>query len=251
MPSKAFGPTDSAADTMTQIGSTYQMPPGNWVIDKITVGKGNVVNAAGNAGFLRIETIDRDFYFAYGNGSGGATNGVNIPAEKIDAAISVEGNTDLKIHVLDATAAKDVVVSVHFILGSGKNNFRTYGGGGVSANGDTAADTAEYFTVSAKATKMTLTPVADGFIKQIRFAGSGVVDAKANTAILTIELADEKYPQEFAVGSGPGGAATSSSSHADVIDIPEGIKITKASTIAIKIQSAEAMKFPHVSLSCF
>lgn len=250
MPSKIFGPTDSVADTLTQIGSAYQVTIAA-MIYAIRIGKGNVVNAAGNAGFVHIETSERSYDFAYGNGSGGATNSNNTAAEVIECAINVEKNTNISVYVLDATAAKDVTVSVQYKEGGGSNSFRTMAAGGVSANGDLAADTEESFSVSSKLLRASLTPAVNGKIRQIRYAGSGVVDAKANSALIKILVPNVSGPFEFAVGSGAGGAATSSASPADVINFPEGdgIPVAANAVIDIKITSAEIVKFPHISLS--
>lgn len=248
MPSKVFGPTDSVADTLTQVGSTYQMPPGDWLIHTITVSKGNVVNAKSNSGHIHIETVERSYDFAYGGGIGGATNSHTGPAEKIAAAIHAKGNTNVSVYVLDADAAKDVTVALQFRSGGG-NNFRTMAAGGVSGSGDTAADTEESMTVSSKLTRASLQPAVSGRIYQIRFAGTGVVDAKANAAKLDILIPDDKGPYEYTVGNGAGGATLGGVAHADVIDIPDGIPVKENSTIDIKITSAEIIKSPVISLS--
>ncbi len=259
MPSKIFGPTDSVADTLTQVGSTYQMPPGNWTIYCAYVGKGNVVNGKINAGHIHIETVKRSYDFAYGNGGGGATNNAqNGPAEKIDMAVPAPGNTNVKVYVLDADAAKNVTVSLSFaeqnlaVIGNLRPNpetFKTLAAGGVSANADTAAATEESFTVSAKLLRATLAAETAGKIYQIRFAGSGVVDAKAGSGLIKVFVPGVANPYEYAVGNGPGGATLGGPQAADIINIPEGIPVTANATVDVKITTAEIMKSPTISLS--
>ena len=248
MPSKSIGPTDSVADTLTQIGSTYQLPPGDWVIYKIRVAYGNVVNAKSCSGHVHVTTVERAYDFAFGNGTGGATNTANIPAEPIDCAIHVPGNSSIQFHVLQTYASKDVIISFAFKSG-GANGFRTLAAGGIGGNGDTVADTEESFTCSAKLTGCTLQPAANGRIYQIRYAGSGIIDAKANSAKIVITVPGEAGPYEFAVGCGPGGATLGAPAWADVIDIPDGIPVKAQGTITINITSAEAIISPVISLS--
>jgi len=259
MPSKIFGPTDSVADTLTQVGSTYQMPPGNWTIYKLTVGKGNVTNAKTNSGNILVETTERSYFFAYGNGGGGATNNAqNIAAEPIECAINAGGNTSIKVYVLDADASKDVTVSVQFangvtalvgLLKANPATFRTMAAGGVGGSGDTADSTEESMTSQPKLTRSSLQPDINGKIYQIRFAGTGVIDAKANSAIIKIFVPGEAGPWEYAVGNGPGGATLGGPAWADVINIPEGIPVKTTATIDVKITSAEIMKSPVISLT--
>lgn len=258
MPSKVFGPTDSVADTLTQVGSTYQMPPGDWTIYQLKVGKGCVTNAKSCSGNIMVETVNRSYFFAYGNGIGGATNSHNIAAEPIDCAILAPGNTSIKIYVLDADASKDVTVSAAFagpqfaVVGLLKANpatFRTLAAGGVGGSGDTAADTEESMTSQSKLTRSSLQPEINGRIYQIRFAGTGVVDAKANSALIKIFVPGEAGPYEYAVGNGPGGATLGGPAFADVINIPDGIPVKTNATIDVKITSAEIMKSPVISLS--
>lgn len=248
MPAKVFGPTDSVADTLTQVGSTYQLPPGDWVVYRASVAYGNVVNAKSCSGHIHLTTVERTYDFAFGNGSGGATNANNFPAEPIDMAVHVPGNSSIMVYVLQADVSKDVTVCLQFKPG-GLNNFRTLAAGGVSGNGDTAADTEESFTVSAKLTGASLQPATNGRIYQIRYAGTGVVDAKANSAKIVVSVPGEAGPWEYAVGAGPGGATLGTGAWSDVINIPEGIPIKAQGTIDIKITSAEVIKSPVISLS--
>lgn len=263
MPSKVFGPTDSVADTLTQVGTTFQMPPNkrgtsDWIISQLLVAKGNIVNAKQCSGHILVETSIRSYHFAYGGGVGGATNGHTSPAEKIECCIPVPPNSNLKVYVLDGEVAKDVTVSVQFadqnfgyVAGrlANPNTFRTLAGGGASANGDTVADTAESFTASAKLLRATMQPELNGTIFQIRYAGAGIVDAKANSAKLIVYVPQENGPYEYAVGNGPSGATLGGPSAADVITIPEGIPVKQQSNIDAQITTAEVQKSPCISFS--
>lgn len=263
MPSKVFGPTDSVSDTYTQIGNTYNMPPqeeqkqvSKWYIYQLLIAKGNVVNAKENSGHVVVETTNRSYQFAYGNGIGGATNSHTSCAEMIECAIPVLPNSQVKIYVLDAQVAKDVTVSMQFssrdlcVIGKLKpnpDNFRTLAGGGISANADTAADTEESFTVNSKLIRATLQPEINGRIYQIRVAGTGVVDAKAGSGKISVLVPSQAGPYEYAIGNGAGGATLGGVGYTDVINIPEGIPVSVNSTIDIKITTAEVMKTPTVS----
>lgn len=250
MPSKVLGPTDSLATTLTQIGVTYQFPPGDWNIYRIRIAYGNVVNAKTCAGHLHIETSLRSYDFAFGNGLGGATNSSNAPAEEINlepASIHVPGNSSVKAYVLQTYASKNVMVCLQFRSGAGKE-FRTLAGGGADANGDTAAATEEAFTTSAKLIGSSFQPAAAGKIYRIRFAGAGIIDAKANCAKIVVNVPGQAGPYEFAVGSGPGGATLGHPAPADVIEIPDGIPVKSEGTILVNITSAEIMISPVISL---
>lgn len=259
MPSKVFGPTDSVADTLTQVGSTYQLPPGDWTIYKLLVAKGNVVNGKVNSGDILVKTVNRSYFFAYGNGGGGATNNAQSgPAEPIECAIPAPGNTSVSVYVLDQDAAKNVTVAAQFgpagvaVVGMLKANpatFRTLAAGGVGANGNTAAATEESMTAQPKLTGSNLQPELSGKIYQIRFAGTGVTDAKASTGMIKIFVPGQSGPYEYAVGNGPGGATLGGPQWGDCINIPEGIPVSANATIDVKITSAEIMLSPVVSLS--
>ena len=188
---------------------------------------------------------------------GGATNSHSGPAEPIDMAIPVAGNTAVKVYVLDADVAKDVTVNLQWapsnvaVVATMRPNpttFRTLAAGGVSANGDTVADTEESFTSSAKLLRASLTPEFAGKIYQIRIAGTGIVDAKAASGLIKIFVAGEGDPYEYAFGSGPAGATLGGPSWADVINIPEGIPVKANSAIDVKVTTAEVMKSPVISL---
>lgn len=236
--SKVFGPTDSVAGTKTTVGAAASLRPEGCHIFRIRVGKGNVVNAKENAGVITIEApgLDGTHKYAYGNGCGGATNyGANRAAEKIDCSIPIAGNVLVTVSVTDAEAAKDVTVSLEFRIGMGRN-VRSYAGGGAGI--DSTADT--------PLTVATLTMELGGTIKEIRFAGSGVVDAKAGSAKLTLEVPGLKGPFEYSVGNGPGGATLGGPNDADVIDteIPVGANVS----VIISLTSAEIMLSATVSI---
>lgn len=242
-----YGPTDSVAGTKTGVSPTTatvgrQAPPMSGVIKKIRVGKGNVVNAKECAGKIEVEVggVNGPFIFAYGNGSGGATNnGQNGPAEPIDAEVPVPAGAVVKVWVTDAEIAKDVTVELEVYSGGG--HMRSYDAGG--AGSDTTADT--------QLTVGTITPVVSGNIKQIRFAGSGIVDAKAGSAKLVLSVPGQAGPFEFTVGNGPGGATLGGPQHADVIgskDEPLNIPVKESSNVVVYLTSAEVLLSATCSL---
>lgn len=247
---KIFGPTDSAAQTTaegrkkTQIGSDYLIPPGGpFHIHKLLVAKGNVTNAKECAGIveIKVSAVEGIFEYAYGNGTGGATNsGQNGPAEPIDCRIPAKSGSKLKVYVNDAEAAKDVTITCMFWDGEQRVDSYAAGCGAVDATADTEMSFAAITVLKA------------GKIKQIRFAGSVVADAEAGSAKLIIEVPGEGLPQEFAVGNGPGGATLGGPQHADVIDVDIGISrrtIPLNTAISIKLTAAEDLKSPTVSIA--
>lgn len=235
--SKVFGPTDSVAGTLTQVGSTYIIKPGSWVINKIIVGKGNVVNAKECAGKITITVAGTDgtYIYAYGNGAGGATNSGNGPAEPIECEISAKGGSEVKVYVTDAEIAKDVTVSLEFKSGGGRVDSYATGGAG----SDTTADTELALTA--------IKPTKPGSIKQIRIAGSGVVDAKAGSGKLILDVPGLDGPFEYAFGNGPGGATLSGPAWADVFNVD--IPVTENTSITPKVTTAEIMLSVTVSLA--
>lgn len=247
---KVFGPTDSVAQIVaegrlkTQIGSDFIIPPGGpFHIHKMLVAKGNVTNAKECAGIIEIKVtaVEGIFEYAYGNGSGGATNsGQNGPAEPIDCRIPAKSGAVLKVYANDAEIAKDVTITCIFWSGAERVDSYAAGGGAVDATADTELSFAA------------LTVLKAGKIKQIRFAGSVVADAEAGSAKLIVEVPGEGLPQEFAVGNGPGGATLGGAQWADVIDVDIGIggrAIPVNTAIGIKITAAEDLKSPTVSIA--
>jgi len=243
--SMIFGPTDSVAGTKTGVSPTTalvgrQAPPQGGTIRKIRVGKGNVVNAKECAGIIEVEVagVNGPFQFAYGNGVGGATNSNNKAAELIECAIPVPGGAVMKVFVTDAEIGKDVTVNLEAYSEGGV--MRSYAVGG--AGSDTTADT--QLTVGI------ITPTPAGQIKQIRFAGSGIVDAKAGSGKLVLSVPGQAGPFEFAVGDGPGGATLGGSMPADVIgDEQHPLNIPVSSVaMTVYVTTAEVMLSATVSV---
>lgn len=229
--SKGFGPTAAAAATETQVGSDYYMPPGGgWHIYAIRFGYANVANAKECAGYVRVKVSGQagDYYYIVGHGAGGATNSNGMAAEKIDCGINALGGALVQVYVYNAEAIKDAVISLHFRAGQGRKVV-TYKCGG--AGSDVTAGT----ELTIGTMKIDQAP---GTIRQIRFTGSGVVDALAETGILTLEVPGaENIPYEFAVGHGTAGATLSNNTHADVIDLPHGIPVKLNTTVTAKIKN--------------
>lgn len=253
--SKSFGPTSTTDDTVTTIGSTYQFPANYALsIEEIRISYAQATNANEAAGLIIIDikgVIGNPFIYAFGNGAGGATNSNNSSAEKIRPTnpIPVPPNTTVTVKVISAEQLTDVIVSLSCGLGSGKHPMTLFAGG---AGQDTTADTSLALTANAKVTALGgvgLVPFRDSVIRKIRFASSGVVDAKAQTAIITLTVSGYPFPLEFAMGKGSGGAATSSISDADEIN-GLAIPIKANSTIGVNVLSSEITLSATVSLEC-
>lgn len=249
--SKVFGPTDSAAQTVaegrkkTQIGSDYLIPPGGpFHIHKLTVAKGNVVNAKECSGIIDVYLagVDGTYEYSYGNGSGGTTNNAqNGPAEPIDVRIPAPSGSTLKVYANDAEIAKNVTIAVEFWMGLARVDSYAAGGGAVDATSATEMSFAAITVISKP-----------GRIKQIRFAGSVIADAEAGSAVLVVDVPGEGLPQEFAVGNGPGGATLGGAAWADVMNVDIGIgnrPIPVNTVISVKLTAAEDLKSPAVSLA--
>jgi len=242
--SKVVGPTDSAAGTLTAIGSAYVVPPGGpFHIHKLTVGKGNVTNAKENSGIVTVTvtSVDGTYQYAYGNGAGGATNSSNMAAEQIACRIPAPSGSTVTVSITDAENAKDATVAIEFWSGTARVDSYEAGGAGSDASADT------------ELTVGTITVVnRPGRIKQIRFAGSGVVDAKAGSGKLVIDVPGNGLPQEFCIGNGPGGATLSGPAWADVFDVDIGVGksiIPVNTVITVKLTCAEAMLSATASLA--
>lgn len=238
--SATFGPTDSAAGTKTTVGTAKtQLSDKNITIHRLRVGKGNVVNAKECSGFITVEAVglEGSHVYAYGNGSGGATNnGQNGPSEEIECSIPIGAGVDVTVEVLDAEAAKDVTVSLGFDKGQGKNVY-SYGLGGAGV--DTTADTLLAGGMLDKKTGKTTVVGVSGRIKEIRFAGTGVVDADAGTGKLVFEMPIIKGPWEYAIGNGPGGATLGGPNHADVFNVDIPVKANDS--VVVNLTTAEIM----------
>lgn len=252
---KVFGPTDSVASVVaegrkkTQIGSDYVIPNGpggspmRLHIHTLIIGKGNVVNAKECAGILEIiiEGVTGKYEYAYGNGTGGATNsGQNGPAERINCRIPITSGDTLQVYVNDAEIAKDVTVTALFWDGHKQVYSYASGGGAVDCTADTE--------LSLAVMKL----IKPGKIREIRFAGSVIADAEAGSAKLVVDIPGEGLPHEFAVGNGPGGATLGGAQWADVIkDLDIGItrgNIPVNTEITVKVTAAEALKSPTCSI---
>ena len=236
--SKSFGPTDSVAGTKTTVGSSYVIPPGQYAIKKIHVSKGNVVNAKENAGVITIEItgVDGTYQYAYGNGTGGATNGGPAgPAEEIECLVSAPGGSTLTVSITDAEAATAAVVSLDFFDGSGRVDSYSTGGAGK----DPAAAT--------ELTVGTITVTKGGRIKQIRYACGQLVDGTSASGKLVLEVPGLAGPFEYAVGNGCSGATLGGAALADIIDvdIPVGTNVI----ITVKVTYTDAMDSATISLA--
>lgn len=242
--SKVIGPTDSVAGTKTAVGTAYVIPPGaGGHIHKLSVAKGNVVNAKECSGIIDVEvtSVDGTYQYAYGNGAGGATNSSNMAAEPIDCRIPAPAGSTVTIYVTDAENAKDVTISFEIWTGSGRVDSYEAGGAGSDTTADTELAVGNITVVNRP-----------GRIKQIRFAGSGVVDAKAGSGKLVIDVPGNGLPQEFAIGNGPGGATLSGPAWADVFDVDIGVgrgPIPVNTIIAVKLTTAEVMLSATCSLA--
>jgi hypothetical protein len=224
--SHCFGPLAAAAAT-EQVMTEYKMPPGSWHIYKIRVGYANIVNAKEVAGYVRIIVAGQNgnYYYVVGHGAGGATNSNGMAAQDIDCAINADGGAAVNAYIYNAEAIKDAVISIHFRSGSGRNVW-TYKCGGAGSD----------VTAGTELTIGTMTILKDGTIREIRFTGSGVVDALAETAKLTLEIpGQEGIPHEYAVGHGTAGATLSNNTHCDVIKLPHGIPVQKNTVITAKV----------------
>jgi len=236
--SKVFGPTDSVAGTKTAIGSTYVIPPGNYVINQLVVSKGNVVNAKECAGVVIIEItgVNGTYEYAYGNGTGGATNGgPGGPAEKIECRIAAPGGATITVSITDAEAATAALVQLDFYDGSGRVDSYSTGGAGIDPGAAT------------ELTVGTITVTKSGRIKQIRYACGQVVDAKSCSGKLVLLVPGIAGPFEYAVGNGASGATLGGAAFADVfdVDIPVGENVV----VTVKVTYTDAMVSSTISLA--
>jgi len=236
--SKVFGPTDSVAGTKTTVGSTYVIQPGNFHIQKMYVSKGNVVNAKECAGVITVEItgVDGTYKYAYGNGTGGATNGgPGMAAEPIECRIPAPGGATMTVSVTDAEVATAVLVSCDFWDGSGRVDSYSTGGAGKDPAAATELEVG------------TITITRAGRIKQIRYACGQLVDAKSCSGKLILEVPGVFGPFEYAVGNGCSGATLGGAAHADVfdVDIPVGTNLI----ITAKVTYTDAMDSATISLA--
>jgi len=236
--SKVFGPTDSVAGAKTTVGSAVVLPPGQHVIRRIRVSKGNVVNTKECAGVITLEVtgVDGTYQYAYGNGTGGATNGgPGGPAEIIECMVSAPGGATLTVSVTDAEVATAVLVSLEFFTGSGRVDSYATGGAGKDPAAATLLEVG------------TITVTKAGRIKQIRYACGQLVDAKSCSGKLELKVPGLAGPFEFAVGNGASGATLGGAALADVIDvdIPVGTNVI----VTVNVTYTDAMDSATVSLA--
>lgn len=241
--SKVFGPSGSTdASVEAQIGSDYIIPPGQFHIEKIIIGKGLIVAAEPYVGkvYVKIANVNGTYEYAYGNGCGeDADFSSNIPAEQIQCSIPAPGGNKLQVFVKDVDNAADVMVCLMFHRGLGRrvDSYCV----GVHSTYDTTADTEMDVGAGIDIGRA-------GRIIQIRYAGSGIADAKAATAKLEIKIPLDGAPHEFVVGNGHGGDTGGNPAHADVIDIPGGIPVGVVK-IKILLTSSEIVIGPHCSIA--
>lgn len=244
--SKVFGPTDSAADTKTTVGSAAVLRPEAVTIKKIWVAKGNIVDAKECAGYITIETdtLEGPHHYAYGNGAGhtgGATGGGGTgPAEPIDCSIPIGANQKVTVSVKDAEVAKGVTVELDFDKGSGRNVYSYIVGG---AGQDTAAAT--LLALTDNLTGLTPKILKAGTLKELRIAGSGVVDAKEGSGLLAIVPPVIKGPWEYAFGNGSGGDLGTNPAFADVRDV--SIPVKEGWDVVFNVTTANIMLSPTIS----
>lgn len=228
--SKAFLPTDAAAATEQKIGSDWRAPPGSggWTIYKIRCGFGNVANAKENAGYVRVKIAKQsgDFYYVVGAGCGAATISSGVAAEEIDCSIPMDNNALVQVYGYNAEAVKDFSISIQYRSGMGRKTL-TYKCGGAGSD----------MTAGSELTIGTMTvDQGQGTMWEIRFTGSGVANAKAETAKLILEIPGNPLsPYEYSVGHGVGGNATGMHGYADVIKLKYGIPLKDGVVITAKI----------------
>jgi hypothetical protein len=236
--SKVFGPTDSVANTKTTVGSTYVIRPGQYCVHKLHVAKGNVVNAKECAGVIEVEItgVDGTYEYAYGNGTGGATNGgPGLAAEEIECRIPAPGGATITVSVTDAEVATAVVVSLDFYTGGERVDSYSTGGAGKDPAAATELEVG------------TVTVTKAGHIKQIRYACGQLVDAKSCSGKLVVEVPGVSGPFEFAVGNGCSGATLGGAAHADVIDVD--IPVGQNVIVTFKVTYTDAMDSATVSIA--
>lgn len=237
--SKAFGPTTSTTGSAkSAIGSTYIIPPGNYHIEKIRIGKaGILIEQATGIVIIEITGVDGTYEYAYGRGVGAATQvAAQGPADEIDCSIPAPGGGTITVSVKDVVDCPDVTVSLEFHQGGGRRVDSYAVQGSV-----TVADTEESMG----------TKVIDraGRIIQIRFTSHCNVDGESHTGILTLDVPGLAGPYEWAVASGQGGDVSGQIAPLDVINIPGGIPVGKNVTVDIKIKSADTMMTPAASIA--
>jgi len=237
--SKAFGPTTSTtASAEKQIGSDYIIPPGNFHIEKLRIGKaGILIEQYTGIVYVKITGVDGTYEYAYGRGLGCATDHASHgPADVIPCSIPAPGGSTLKVYVKDVVDCPGVTVSCEFYHGSGPrvDSYAVQGsvtvGGTEESMGTVVIDRA-------------------GRIIQARFVSNGNVDAEAGTGIFIIEVPGLAGPFEFAVGNGQSGDVAGNVAPPDVIDIPGGIAVGKNVTVDLRVKSTNVFMTPAASIA--
>lgn len=231
--SESFAGGATTANTLLTLAPTtgWQVPPGQYTIVRARIGYANIVNAKESSGFLVIQLSGGTTWaFAYGGGTGAATNGGQMQAEDIDMSIPIGTGTLVTVKVITSEVHNDTRVSLMYIEGQGPTCMTLAGGG---AGQDLTAGTELTLAVNSGLAPVTLTPYRDGRIIQMRIAGGGLVDALSQAMRITIQVPGLPEQFEFIAMSGPGGAATALGCKADVIsnlDIP----VKANSTLTVK-----------------
>lgn len=253
--SEDFAGGATTANTLLTLAPTagWQVPPGQFIIYKARVGYANIVNAKEASGFLIIQISGQGggtWAFAYGGGTGATTDSNTMPAEQIRMSIPIRGGQNVICKVITAEVHNDTRVGLMYTEGAGPACMTLCAGG---AGQDVTAGTELALTVNALLAPVDMTPWKDARIKEIRFAGSGIVAALSGAHRLRIIIPGQPDVYKFIVGGGAGGAATGSPSDADVIDNLD-IPIKQGSTVTVKIlntvTTAQATLSAAVSLLC-
>lgn len=213
----------TTANTVLTLTPTagWVVPPGQYTIYRARVALAGIVNAKECAGFMIIQVSGGKTYgFAIGAGSTGATNSSAKPAEKVDMSIPIQGGQTVIVKILTAEVSNDQRVGLMYTEGTGPDCMTLMAGG---AGQDTTAGTELTLTVDSKYDPVNLTPYRDARIKQIRLAGSGIIDALAAGTRVKLSVPGLPDQFKFVMRSGASGAATAGAEVEDVItdlDIP-------------------------------
>lgn len=239
--SKSFGPTTSTTGSVAkQIGSDYIIPPGQFHIEEIFIGKAPITGVEQYTGivYLVIKGVDGTFEYAYGRGLSVATNSSRVePAEHIQCSIPAPGGAKCQVWVKDVVDATLVTVSLMFHTGLGPK-IQSYAVQGSVTVAGTEESMGTFVVTDA------------GNIVQCRFVGTNNVDAEGGTAILRLAVPGlEGRDLEFAVGNGHGGDVDGGVAPADVINFKGGIPVGKNVTVNVHIKSGATLMTPAASVA--
>jgi hypothetical protein len=253
---KAFAGGATTANTVLALAPTtgWEVPPGSYTITTIRIASVSIVNAKEQSGFVIVRKSNGAKYvFAFGGGTGGATNAGSYPAEEIECSIPISVGEVVYVDVLTAEVHNDTRVSLMYEDGLQRECLTLAAGG---AGQDVTAGTELTLTANALLAPLTMTPWRDCKIMQIRVTGAGIVDALAQGRRILLEIPGSKNTYEFVAGNGPGGAATALGCGADVIgkNRPLNIPVTKNTTVTAKVlttvTTGAAVLSAAVSLTC-